>query len=93
MQLRLPDLHGNADRIWHEVPGDAERGTQGPGRQELSRRRPVHGEDFRLRNESAATQRRLLLCRRKGDVANTLDGLGVRSSGRRLTICLSSCTD
>ena len=76
-QLRLSDLHGDSDRVRHEVPGDTERGASRPGRQELSRRSQVHRQNRRLRRLSHLLQRRLLSGRGQGAAAHTLDGLGV----------------
>ena len=80
-QLRVSDLHGDSDSVWHEVLGDIERGTSRPGGKELSGRTQVHHQNIRLRRLSLNLQRWLLPSRRKSVAADTLDGLGVCSAG------------
>lgn len=79
LQLRVSNLHGDTDCLWHEVPGNVKHGPPGLGHAKLSRRTQIQREDIGSWNESQSVQRRLLSGWRQGTAANTLDGLGICS--------------
>ena len=81
-QSELPDVHGGADSIGHEVPRVEESGAQRPSSQKLSSGPLLHRESDRHSDVQWPLQEGLQWHRRQTAGANQMAAVGKHSAGK-----------